>query len=135
MARKAPNTSPSAVVQYDNADAPPAYVESVQGMLTPQGALHLSFFSEYLKHRAEIPARVLPRSTDSGEKGVEVSPGDPFGFDGEEICVVRRVEANLIMTEEAVRRLLPWLQTKLNEMEQFRERKKSAKTSSGGGTP
>ena len=44
MARKAPNTGPPAVVQYDNADAPPAYVESVQGMLTPHGALHLSFF-------------------------------------------------------------------------------------------
>ena len=134
MARKATGTGPSAVVQYENADAPPAYVESVQGMLTPQGALHLSFFSEYLKHRAELPAKVHPR-IDSGGKGLEVLPGDPFGFDGKEICLVRRVEANLIMTDEAVRRLLPWLQTKLNEMERFREGKESAKAPSGGGTP
>ncbi|MCY4327894.1 MAG: hypothetical protein OXC53_09960 [Rhodobacteraceae bacterium] len=100
-------------VEYENLDLPPAYVESAQGMPSQQGVLHVSFFSERMAGSEELTAYATP-SQDGKTFGANV--GDPFGVDTNEVRVIRRVEANLIFTPEALKQLIPWLKQKLNEL-------------------
>ena len=114
-----PKTPTRAVIEYENVDVRPAYVEGAQGMRTPQGALHVSFYSEYVKARDKLNSQVTSNSK-PGENSVTIAiaSGDPFGIDDDEIRIVRRIEASLILTVPALQTIVPWLQQKLNELTQ-----------------
>ena len=106
------------VVKYENLDLPPAYVEGAQGMRTSQGALHVSFYSEYVKSKEEIRTSItLPDPSSGDPQTVQVTVPDPFQRDDGEIRIVRRVESNLVFTTPVLRSLIPWLQQKLLELE------------------
>ena len=136
MARKPAGATPTAIVQYDNVDIPPVYVEGAQGLLTPQGALQIAFFSEYIKPLAEVRTSVAAEAVHDGEAvTISFSAQDPFGLDGKQIHLIRRVEAHLVLTEAGVRQLLPWLHQKLDEMQKHRQRSPIQATQPGGGTP
>ena len=104
-------------IEYENLDLPPAYVESAQGMPSPQGVLHVSFFSERIASVEKLSgtAAFRDKSENTGHVGIRV--GEPFGTDEGNIRLVRRVEANLIFTSETIRKLIPWLQNHLDSME------------------
>ncbi len=104
------------VVEYENLDIPPAYVESVQGAASPNGVLHVSFFSERIKGLESIPGTVTVQVDESGMTSLSSMVADPYGMDREEFRVIRRVEANLIFTANAIERLIPWLQHQLDAM-------------------
>ena len=109
-------------VEYENLDMPFAYVEAAQGALSQKGALHVNFFMEYIKSKTEL----RPMSTVSASDNSEAySFPDPFGMDGQDLRVVRSVQANLIFSEEALEVLVPWLQQKLAEMKQLRALKEA----------
>ena len=104
----------NAILEYENLDLPPAYVDGAQGVLSPsKDVLHVSFFSERMAGSEELTAYATP-SQDGKTFGANV--GDPFGVDTNEVRVIRRVEANLIFTPEALKQLIPWLKQKLNEL-------------------
>ena len=111
------------VVEYENLDIPPAYVESVQGAPSPHGVLHASFFSERIKGLETLSGTMKVREGEEGRTSISSTIADPFGMDGEELRVIRRVEANLIFTPDAIERLIPWLQQHLDAM-----RKKEAQS-------
>ncbi len=108
-----------AVIEYENMGFRPAYVEGAQGMRTAQGALHVSFYSEYAKSKESLNGVIKnPLDSSSGDtQGVEVSFPDPFLSSDGEYRIVRRVESTLIFTEPFLRTLIPWLQIKLKELE------------------
>lgn len=110
------------VVEYENLDLPPAYVESVQGAPSPHGVLHVSFFSERIKALETLSGEVTMRQLEGGVTNITSKVPDPLGLDSKELRIVRRVEANLIFTSEGIERLIPWLQQQLDEM-----RRKEAK--------
>ena len=110
------------IVEYENLDTPPAYVESVQGMVSPNGVLHVSFFSERIKGLETLSGSLTAQQLEEGQMSASTTIPDPFGLDGKEIRLLRRVEANLIFTPDAIERLIPWLQNQLQGM-----RKKEAK--------
>ena len=115
--KPAPSPPTGAVVQYENLDLPPAYVEGVQGMATPQGALQVSFYSEFLKPHDEVACE-LEATVQPEVSGIalRVEAKDPFGLDGGQLRIVRRIEANLVFTVPALKAVVPWLQQKLNEL-------------------
>ena len=126
-------TSPQAaniqntVVEYENLDLDPAYVEFVQGMVSPGGVLHISFFNDRIKGLDRLSGKAVTRAVQQDVVDVSTAMPDPFGLDGNEIKITRRVEANLILNADAVERLIPWLQAKLNEMRAQEERKRTQK--------
>ena len=110
--------SPKIVLEYENMDLAPAYVEGAQGMRTPLGALHVSFYSEYIKpiESLELPVETQSVSDDTSVT-LKVFQPDPFIAEAQKIRMVRRIEANVILTLPALQALIPWLQQKLDEME------------------
>lgn len=117
MARRASERpSVKAVIEYQNTDAvKPAYVEGAQGMRTSKGALHVSFYSEYLQHSKELSGQVT-ESREGNVTTVSIAAPDPFGSDQGKVHIVRRIEANLIFTIPALQSIVPWLQQKLDEL-------------------
>ena len=109
-------------VEYENLDLPPVYVESVQGMISPSGMLHVSFFTDSIKGRNIITSDAEVQEEEEGVVGVIFKTLEPFGLDGDEVCIRRRVEANMILNTDAVARLIPWLQAKLAEMQAHEKR-------------
>lgn len=107
-------STPKLIIEYENEDIRPAYVEGAQGTRTPQGALHVAFYSEFMKTQKKIQATV--KKTDDPKDGTALVASDPFMFDNGELHIVRRVEANLIFTVPALESLIPWLTGKLQEM-------------------
>ena len=110
--------SPKVVLEYENLDLAPTYVEGAQGMRTPLGALQVSFFSEYIKpiEPLELPVETHAAS-DNTSVSLKVLQRDPFLSEAQQIRMVRRIEANVILTLPALQALIPWLQQKLDEME------------------
>jgi len=98
-------------IEYENADLTPVYVEAAQGMPTPNGALQVSFYSEYMKPLSEV-------QLESEGKKVRLSQADPFGRDTGKVTITRRIEASLIFTVPALRSIVPWLQQRLDELDQ-----------------
>ena len=104
-------------IEYENLDLPPAYVDSAQGVVTGKGILQLALYSESTKPLASLSGGVEAiQDRGSGTVDVRVRNVDPFGLDGEQVTLVRRVEANLFITERGLADLIPWLQTKLDEL-------------------
>ena len=108
------------VIEYENADLTPAYVEGAQGVRTQKGALQINFYSEYLKPLSEVQPKINVVENAAGSKEVimSLSQADPFGLDTGSITIVRRVEASLILTAPALQSIIPWLQQKLDELVQ-----------------
>lgn len=101
------------IIKYENADLAPAYAEGAQGMLTPKGALHVSFYSEYLKHQPELECNSQPMLDGT----VQAQTPDPYSPRHGKFHIVRRVESSLILPASFLRDLIPWLQSKLNELD------------------
>ena len=120
MAKRPAEKSPALtkiVVEYENLELKPVYVEGAQGMGTTQGALHVSFYSEYTKSKAELKGKTRSSELAANNAArVQVSFPDPF-LSGDEIRIVRTVESALILTAPVLRSLIPWLQLKLQELE------------------
>ena len=135
MARKPAAATPTAIIQYDNVDLPPVYVEAAQGMLTPLGALQIAFYSEYIKPLAEVRSSGTAQSVDGDGVAFSFSAKDPFGLGGKQIHLTRRIEAHLVLTEASVRQLVPWLLQKLDEMQKHRERLSIKAAQPGSDTP
>ena len=110
--------SPKVVLEYENMDLAPTYVEGAQGMRTPLGSLQVSFYSEYIKpiESLELPVETQAASDDTSVT-LKVLQRDPFIAETQQVRMVRRIEANVILTLPALQALIPWLQQKLNEME------------------
>ena len=129
MARKPTSVRPpKAAIEYENLDITPVYVEAAQGMVTPKGVLHVSFFNEFVKSRDKLESEAS-LNRDDGHVKMTLKTKDPFGSDDGNIQIVRRVEANLIFTEAGLKSLIPWLQEKLAELVHHRESASNAPTS------
>ncbi len=115
---KPPQAPTKAVIEYEGTDIPPVYVEGAQGMHTPQGALQMSLYSEYVKPRENLTATVADTSVPAGTRAMRIRTEEPYGLDKGSIRIVRRIEANLILTPPFLRRLVPWLQQQLHDLEQ-----------------
>ena len=107
-----------AVIEYEGAEHPPVYVEAAQGMNTPKGSLQLSFFSEYMKPRENLGATIVNVAEIGGAAKMNIQTEEPYGLDKGSIRIVRRIEANLILPLPFLRQLVPWLQDRLNDLEQ-----------------
>ena len=57
--QKNSSKKPVATILYENLDIDPAYVEGAQGIHTPQDALHVKFYSEYLREKNELKPKWL----------------------------------------------------------------------------
>ena len=113
-----PKGPPNVVIEYENADLTPVYVEEAQGIRTQRGACQISFYSQYLKPLSEVQSKlnVGERAAGSTAVTMELGHADPFGLDTESITIVRRVEANLILTAPVLQSIIPWLQKMLDEL-------------------
>ena len=115
MANRSPRRK-ARIVEYQNDDLPPVYVESAQGIRTPRGSLQVTFFSDYIRHHQDTVIQ-LRTPADQPPGTVDVGVEDPFRLAEGDIRLVRRVEANLILTLPALKALIPWLEIKLKELE------------------
>ena len=114
-ARAAKSDAPELVVTYDNlADLAPRYAEGAQGMVTPTGALHLCFYSEYFRPARELRAK--PQEADEPNTA-QYKPPEPYQPDADgAVHVVRRIETSVILTERVLAALIPWLEQRLSDM-------------------
>lgn len=105
----------NAILEYENLDLPPAYVDGAQGVLSPsKDVLHVSFFSE---RTAGLPKlSVTPKKIGDG-KSYKANFGDSFGLDTGNVRFTRRVEANLIFTQKSLEKIIPWLQKQLEDLQ------------------
>ena len=115
MANRSPRRK-ARIVEYQNDDLPPVYVESAQGIRTARGSLQVTFFSDYISHHQDTAIQ-LRTPPDQPPGTVDVGIEDPFRLAEGDIRLVRRVEANLILTLPALKALIPWLEIKLKELE------------------
>ena len=87
-------------------------------MVTPNGVLYVSFYSDRFKEMGDFSSEVTSSQNRENSVSVSLRFPDPFGLDNGELRMARRIEANLIFTPAALERLIPWLQSKLQEMRQ-----------------
>ncbi|MDE0254464.1 MAG: hypothetical protein OYG32_06685 [Rhodospirillaceae bacterium] len=107
----------SVKIQYENADIPPRYVDSAQGLVNKKGALQFSLYSEFIKQADEINTDAKQIQGDSpSELTINLSRADPFGLDTGQITITRRIEGNFIITAQALRSIINWLEKKHAEI-------------------
>lgn len=100
---------PRVSVEYESMDIPPRYVEGVQGMATPKGAVQIYFFSDYILPPPAGPgARAAIAGADAEGMTLDIRIEDPYGVQSGQLRVVRRVEANLVLSLAAVQDLHNW---------------------------
>lgn len=114
--RKAAPTK--AAIEVEGTDLPPVYVEGAHGLHTPKGSLQVSFYSDHIKPRESLGAALVTTEESAGVTNMNIKPDDSYGLDKRELRIVRRIAANLILPLPFLRELVPWLQLKLNELEQ-----------------
>ena len=116
MARPLPT---KANIEYTGTDIPPVYVEGAQAMKTPQGALQVDFYSEYIKPRDMLKATMQTIKQSNNLATMRLQADDPYGMGSGtgNITIMRRIEARFILTAPALRSILPWLQSKLADLE------------------
>ena len=105
-------------IKYTNTEIvlEPSYVEGAHGGVTPEGALHVSFFSDYMEPSGKIRMEAAPDSTENSLT-VNVNQAENSQIDEEGyLAVTRKIEASLLINEKALEKLIGWLQTKLQEM-------------------
>ena len=119
-ADKAADEIPTFEIEYENLDMPPRYVEGIQGIFTAQGGVQCYLFSDYVVP----PSTIVPdvRRQEHGEEGVSVSlrVQDPYGAQSGVTRIVRRVEANIILSEPALQVLHSWLSQMIGQLENRR---------------
>ena len=106
------------IFETENEDLRPVYVEGAQGGITPKGSLQVSFYLDFLKPSKQLKARITKTGQETGQAAFRISPGDPFGLDSNRLHFVRKIEATLVFTAPTLKSLIPWLQSKLDEMTQ-----------------
>lgn len=90
------------------------HIDGAIGGITPSGFLHIAFFCE----RMAIPKTVKQKIKDDGTLGDEIDRDVREG-------VVRQMEIDVVMGEEAVKNLKVWLDRKLEGFEARRRITKS----------
>ena len=113
-----------ATIEVEGVDLPPVYVEAAHGLHTPKGSLQVSFYSEHIKPRPNLGASVGSTVESARVTNMSITPEDSYGMDKNELLIVRRIAANLILPLPFLRELVPWLQLKLNESEQKNKERK-----------
>ena len=109
---------PKANIEYEALDAPPRYVEGVQGLVTNKGAVQIYFFTDFVTPPPRLDPEVRTRDTDSdGEFSVDMKIDDPYGMKDGNIRVTRRIEANLVLTVAALRDLHVWSGQLIQQLE------------------
>ena len=110
------------VVEYENLDREPAYVEGAQGQVTPQGSLYVSFFTDHVKGKQRLESiSTVPGPTVGTSERIDAQMEEPFGSGTDELHMVRRVGANLIIPLKALKTIVPWLQTQVKQMERVQK--------------
>lgn len=113
-------------IEYQNDDISPVYVENVQGVPTSRGSLQMMFFSDYITHHKDglsvalqkVEGPVADPLPDQPSRAVSVEIGDdPYGLMRGDVRVVRRIEANIVMTLPALKALVPWLNLQIQALE------------------
>ena len=124
MARAASRTRSSAApkpprvsLEYESVDIPPRYVEGVQGLVTAKGAVQIYFYSDYVVPPATLEAKTRLREADADGVSVDMRIEDPYGIQGGDVRMVRRVEANLVLSAAALRDLNTWTGQILKQIE------------------
>ena len=114
MTRSSKNNQNKVTLEYENLDLPPSYVDGVQGMLSPnKDVLHVSFFSDRTASLSKLSASAT--MSEDGQT-FKADLGDSFGLDTGNVRLIRRVEANLIFTQDSLERIIPWLQQQLDTL-------------------
>ncbi len=103
-------------VEMKNLDMPYGLVEGAQGMMTPNGNLAVSFYSETTRSKEKLTASSPVNVLDDGSAKSQANLPEPFGLDKGEMEIVRVVEANLIFTEKSLQLIINWLQQKHDEI-------------------
>ena len=103
------NTSRSIPIEYINLDShPPVYAEQAQGVVMPNGNLHLLFYTESMKVNEKLSAGF--KENDKGDAVLDMV--DPYGLP--EFGLIRNVVSHLILSQSTLESLIPWLQSKLD---------------------
>ena len=97
---------PEINVEYENLDTPPRYVEGVQGLITPKGAVQVYFYSDLIVPPQEIETSATKAA--EGTADLQIKIEDPYSLSTGSIHIVRRIEANLILPIGAVQDLHNW---------------------------
>ena len=108
------------VFEYDNMDAlHPHHVDGLQGVVTPSGDLHLSFYSEYMLPADKLEATASIGITDSGTFKVSAAAPDPFAVDpaANVVRIRRRLECSIVVKASAVRPWAQFFEQKVAEMD------------------
>ena len=103
---------PKCRIEYENLDMQPRYVEGVQGVPTPRGSVQCYLFSDYVIP----PETIVPKTRRLSKNIVNIEIQDPYGLQCDQVRIVRRVEANVILSEAAARELHRWLGEYLEQM-------------------
>lgn len=115
MAKRMPT---KVVVEYENLDREPVYVEGAQGQMTPQGSLYVSFFTDHIKGKQRLESiSTIQGPTVGTSDRIDAQMEEPFGSGTDDLHMVRRVGANLIIPLKALKIIIPWLQTQVKQME------------------
>lgn len=86
------------------------HADGAHGGVTARGYLHIAFFSE---------RRAIPRMV---SMAVDVGAGEAREVDRESLGgVVREVEADVVLDETAVKELVAWLNSKLDDFRRVRD--------------
>ena len=112
-------------IKYENADIPPRYVDGAQGLVNQKGVLQFSLYSEFMKQTDEINTDAKQIQGDSpSELTINLSKADPFGLDTGHITITRRIEGNFVITAQALRSIINWLEKKHDEILIAQEKQK-----------
>ena len=99
---EATDASPRIEIEYENLEMPPRYVEGMQGLPTAQGGLQCYFFSDYVLPPPKLSPETRTRE-DEGSVSIDIRLQDPYGLQGGSVRILRRVEANIVLSETAAR--------------------------------
>ena len=95
------------VFEYVGFDGEPAFVNGISAATTPRGDVHVGLYFEYQQPNTvtelTLPA---PQPADEAVAGQEPLTVDPGAFGphagGNEIRIIRRVHANVLMTQDSL---------------------------------
>jgi hypothetical protein len=108
-----------------SSDYRPIYVDGVIGGLTPRGLIQMSVFSEHTAIPQKTVSKFLPDGTlGDNLSDEEVSRGG----------IVRDLSATLLFNEDLARRLVDWLNVRLDELVQAKKIAQGLQKD-GGNTP
>ena len=121
MARSASRPKPpDVVIEYENLEASPSYIEGIHGLVTPKGAVQMYFYSDYVTPPLRLePETSLPEADE--EQGFRVKVDNPYQTMSGGVRIVRRIGANLVVTPNVLREIHTWMGNLLQGMEEHPE--------------